>query len=79
MQNVPEINDPLRQLHRSKDGVEVISTCTASEWRMTHVESSETHVHRPGPDRIQKFDGGALQVHAPEFNAQLCPVAPTPP
>ena len=31
------------------------------------------------PDRIQKFDGGALQVHAPEFNAQLCSVAPIPP
>ena len=39
VQNVPEFNDPLRQLHRSKDGVEVISTCTASEWRMNHVES----------------------------------------
>ena len=77
-QAVPEFNDPLRQLHRLKDGVEVISTCTASEWRMTHVESSETHVHRP-LDRIQKFDGGALQVHAPEFNAQLCSVAPIPP
>ena len=47
VQNVPEFNDPLRQLHRLKDGVEVISTCTASELRMTHVESSETHVHRP--------------------------------
>ena len=46
-QNVPEFNDPLRQLHRLKDGAEVISTCTASEWRMTHVESSETHAHRP--------------------------------
>ena len=80
VQNVPEFNDPLRQLHRLKDGVEVISTCTASEWRMTHVESSETHVHRPLDQTASKsLMEGALQVHAPEFNAQLCPVAPTPP
>ena len=46
-QAVPEFNAPLRQLHRLKDGVEVISTCTASEWCVTHVESSETHVRRP--------------------------------
>ena len=41
VQNVPEFNHPLRQLHRLKDGAEVISTCTASEWHMTYVESSE--------------------------------------
>ena len=79
-QAVPEFNAPLRQLHRLKDGAEVISTCTASEWRMTHVESSETHVHRPLDQTASKSSmEGALQVHAPEFNAQLCSVAPTPP
>ena len=80
VQNVPEFNDPLRQLQRLKDGVEVISTYTASEWRMTHVESSETDVHRPLDQTASKsLMEGALQAHAPEFNAQLCSVAPTPP
>ena len=29
---VTECEDPLRQFHHAKDGVEVISTRTASEW-----------------------------------------------
>ena len=42
---VTECEDPLRQFHHSKDGVLVTSTCNASEWCMTHVESHGTHDH----------------------------------
>ena len=44
---VTECEDPLRHFHHAEDGVGVSCTGNASEWRMTHVESSETHVHRP--------------------------------
>ena len=40
---VTKCDDPLRQFHHSKDGVLVTSTCNASEWCMTHVESHGTH------------------------------------
>ena len=40
---VTKCEDPLRQFHHSKDGVLVTSTCNASEWCMTHVESHGTH------------------------------------
>ena len=42
---VTKCEDPLRQFHHSKDGVLVTSTCNASEWCMTHVESHGTHVN----------------------------------
>ena len=42
---VTKCEDPLRQFHHSKDGVLVTSTCNASEWCMTHVESHGTHDH----------------------------------
>ena len=42
---VTKCEDPLRQFHHSKDGVLVTSTCNASEWCITHVESHGTHVN----------------------------------
>ena len=79
VQTVPEFNAPLRQLHRSKDGVEIVAKFTASEWRMTHVESNVTHVQRPLDQTSPKRSvERAPQVHAPEFIAQLCCVPPSP-
>ena len=73
VQTVPEFNAPLRQFYQAKEGVEVISTCTASEWCVDdgakHGLHDYTHLDQTSPQR---------SMHAPEFIGQLCCVPKNP-
>ena len=73
VQTVPEFNAPLRQFHQAKEGVEVISTCTASEWCVDDGAKHGLHDYPPldqtSPQR---------SMHAPEFIGQLCCVPKIP-
>ena len=69
---VTECEDPLRQLHYSKDGVYVTSTGNASEWCMAHVESHGTHDH-PHLDQStsERSLRRTLSEKALQFNCKL--------
>ena len=70
---VTECGDPLRQFYQAKEGVEVISTCTASEWCVDDGAKHGLHDYPPldqtSPQR---------SMHAPEFIGQLCCVPKIP-
>ena len=78
VQTVPEFRGMLRQFHHAKS-VEIISTCTASEWCVDDGAKHGLHDYPPldqtSPQRSMER---ASQVHAPEFISQLCCIPKTP-
>ena len=73
VQTAPEFNAPLRQFYQAKEGVEVLSTCTASEWC---VDDGAKHVLHDYPPLDQTSPQRSM--HAPEFIGQLCCVPKIP-